>query len=147
MDVKVNALQMPNINDVVRTSDQKVEPDFKFTLLSKIDTSELKEKLSTMVHHITEQGNKIAKHTDIKDMKRYRELIKDFFYEVTTHSHHFSRENFLDRRGRHRVYGIIKKVDSNLDELAQELIKDEKNHMTILDKVDEIKGLILDIIT
>ena len=62
-------------------------------------------------------------------------------------SHEFSRENFLDRRGRHRVYGIIRLVDKNLDELAAELIKDEKDNLAILSKVDEIRGLLLDIIT
>ena len=65
--------------------------------------------------------------------------------EVVTHSHEFSRENFLDRRGRHRVYGIIRQVDKNLDELAEELMKDEKNQIDILNKVGEIEGLLLDI--
>ena len=67
--------------------------------------------------------------------------------EVVNRSHKFSRENFLDRRGRHRVYGIVKLVDQNLDELAQELIKDEKDQIAILGKIDEIRGLLLDILT
>ena len=67
--------------------------------------------------------------------------------EIVNRSHKFSRENFLDRRGRHRVYGMIKRVDEVLDELAGELIKDEKDAIAILDKVDEIRGLLLDIIT
>ena len=84
---------------------------------------------------------------DVRDMKRYRELVKDFMNEVVNRSHKFSRENFLDRRGRHRVYGIVKLVDRNLDELAAELVKDEKDHISILGKVDEIRGLLLDICT
>ena len=44
----------------------------------------------------------------------------------------FSRENFLDRRGRHRVYGMIKRVNVVLDELAGELIKEEKDTLAIL---------------
>ena len=67
--------------------------------------------------------------------------------EVVSNSHQFSRENFLDRRGRHSVYGIIKKVDQNLDDLAQELMKEEKDHIAILQKVDDIRGLLLDIST
>ena len=67
--------------------------------------------------------------------------------EVVTRSHKFSRENFLDRKGRHRVYGIVKLVDKNLDELAEELVKDESDHITILDKIGEIAGLLLDIFT
>ena len=55
-----------------------------------------------MMEEITMQGDKLAKHRDIKDMRKYRALIKDFMNEIITRSHEFSRENFLDRRGRHR---------------------------------------------
>ena len=57
------------------------------------------------------------------------------------------RENFLDRKGRHRVYGIIRLIDENLDELARELMKDETDHISILDRIGEIQGLLLDIFT
>ena len=53
----------------------------------------------------------------------------------------------LDRKGRHRVYGIIRLVDENLDELARELMKDEKDHLAILSRIGEIRGLLLDIFT
>ncbi len=82
---------------------------------------------------------------DIKDMKQYRSLVKDFLNEVVNRSHSFSRENFLDRRGRHRVYGMVKLVDKNLDELAQQLVADEKDHLAIVTKIDDIRGLLLDI--
>ena len=93
------------------------------------------------------QGDKITKRMDVKDMRRYRALIKDFMNEIVNRSHKFSRENFLDRRGRHRVYGIVRLVDGKLDELAQELMKEEKDEIAILAKVGEIRGLLLDIFT
>ena len=80
-------------------------------------------------------------------MRRYRELIKELLNEVIYRSHEFSRENFLDRRGRHRVYGIIRLVAKNLDELAEELMKDEQDNISILSKIGEIQGLLLDIFT
>lgn len=66
---------------------------------------------------------------------------------MVSRSHEFSRENFLDRRGRHRVYGIVRLVDKNLDDLAGELVKDEKDHLVIISKIDDIRGLLLDIST
>lgn len=146
MDIKVN--------DVSKT--QQVEPkksiekgddSFKFTLISNIEEKDLQEKLSHMMQEITVQGDKISRHMDIKDMKKYRELVKGFLNEVVNRSHQFSRENFLDRRGRHRVYGIVKLVDKNLDELASELVKEEKDHLEIVSKIDDIRGLLLDIST
>jgi len=144
VEIKVSDI-VPAVN--TETSSQTVQGDenFKFTLVSKIAETELQEKLSGMMADIVTQGNKIKKHMDVRDMKHYRALIKSFMNEIVNHSHAFSRENFLDRRGRHRVYGIIRLVDENLDKLAEQLIADEKDAMGILARVDEIKGLIMDI--
>lgn len=146
MDIKVNNVQqaMP----VEQTAQlQETDGTFKFTLVSRIEKQELQNALANMMEEITRQGDKLAKHRDIKDMKRYRALIKDFMNEVVNRSHAFSRENFLDRKGRHRVYGIIRLIDENLDQLAQELVKDEQDNLAILSKIGEIRGLLLDIFT
>lgn len=146
MDLKIN--QMTSSAPVEsQTQAPKGDDSFKFTLVSHIENNELQEKLSGLMKDIEEQGNKIAKHMDIRDMKRYRNLVKEFMNEVAANSHEFSRENFLDRRGRHRVYGIIKEVDKSLDELAEELLKDEKDNLAILGKIDDIRGMLLDIST
>ena len=129
------------------TNVQQTDESFKFTLVSKIEDQQLENQLRLMMEEITQQGNRISKHMDIKDMKKYRSLVKSFLNEVLTRSHEFSRENFLDRRGRHRVYGIIRKVDDTLDALAAELVKDEKDHISILNRIGEIRGLLLDIFT
>lgn len=144
--MKVNEInQISQVPDVQKT--QAGDGSFKFTLSSAITDAELQAKVEALMEDITLQGNRIAEHMDIRDMKHYRGLIKDFLNEVVYRSHKFSRENFLDRRGRHRVYGIIKLIDQNLDELAGELVADEKDHISILDKIGEIKGLLLDIFT
>ncbi|MDF2820587.1 MAG: uncharacterized protein K0R15_1028 [Clostridiales bacterium] len=145
MDMKVNQVNNFNVNEIKNNNVPIQDADFKFTLVSKIGEEELQTKLNTLLQEIDKQGDKLVKHMDIKDMKRYRESVKNFMNEVVTRSHKFSRENFLDKRGRHRVYGIVKLVDKNLDDLAGELISDEKNQLAILSKVDEIRGLLLDI--
>ena len=146
MDIKVNDVSraMPVEN---QTKTSQADGSFKFILASNVEDAELNSRLNQLMTQITEQGERIAKHTDIADMKRYRELVKDFMNEVVNRSHEFSRENFLDRRGRHRVYGIVKLVDKKLDDLATELLKDEKDNLTILSKVGEIRGLLIDIST
>ncbi|MBO6197454.1 MAG: YaaR family protein [Butyrivibrio sp.] len=146
MDIKVSNLT-PTTQTPAPEQVQEANGDFKFVLTSKLEDSGLAERLNLMMQDIIQQGEKISKRNDIKDMQRYRILIKDFMNEVVTRSHVFSRENFLDRKGRHRVYGIIRQVDKELDELAQELVKDEKNSIDILAKIGQIQGLLLDIFT
>lgn len=147
MDIKVNQINQITQSQEIQPANQPTDDAFKFTLMSAIEEEGLQARLSLMFEDITMQGKKISKHMDVKDMKRYRTLIKDFLNEIVNRSHKFSRENFLDRRGRHRVYGIIRLIDQNLDDLAQELMKEEKDHISILGKIGEIRGLLLDIFT
>lgn len=146
MDVKVNQVnQAAPVTQPAQTP--PTDGTFKFMLASNIAEADLQVRLNTLMEEITRQGNKLTKRMDVKDMRKYRSLVKEFLNEVVNRSHGFSRENFLDRKGRHRVYGIIKLIDKNLDDLAQELVKDEKDNLSILNKIGEIKGLLLDIFT
>lgn len=146
MEIKVGQVNQPAPVEQVQTS-QPADGTFKFMLASHVEEAELQARLQTLMEEITMQGEKLSKRRDVKDMKHYRGLVKEFMNEVVTRSHSFSRENFLDRRGRHRVYGIIRLIDQNLDALAQELVKDEQDNLAILEKIGEIRGLLLDIFT
>ena len=145
MEIRVNETAPASmVNQTGNT--QPVDDSFKFTLSSAIEDQDLQNKVTQMLNDITLQGKLIAKHMDIREMKKYRGLIKDFLNEIVNQSHKFSIENFLDRRGRHRVYGIVRLVDEKLDQLAQALVEDEKNQIDILNKIGEIEGLLLDIV-
>ncbi len=145
MDLKITDTRIESLPGIKETKETTNQQDFSFTL-NKVSDENIMQKLRHMMDDISVQGKKLADHMDIKDMKKYRSMISDFINEVVTNSHEFSRENFLDRRGRHRVYGIVKLINKNVDELAQELLKKEKDHIAILDKTNEIQGLLLDII-
>ena len=146
MDIKVNQVQQTQMVEQA-VANKPVDDTFKFTLTSHIQEAELQARLNSLMEEITMQGERLAKRKDIRDMRKYRGLIKDFMNEIISRSHTFTRENFLDRKGRHRVYGIIRLVDETLDELAQELVKEESDNISILNKIGEIRGLLLDIFT
>lgn len=146
VDIKIDNIQQTQAAATAKQT-QSTGEDFKFTLMSSLEEDGLQARLTLMMEDITMQGKKLGKHMDVRDMKHYRKLIQEFMNEIVNRSHKFSRENFLDRRGRHRVYGMIKRVNAALDELAQELMQEEKDHLSILGKIDEIRGLLLDILT
>ncbi len=146
MDIKVNQMQQVQATEEVRENQNVSSDDFRFALMSHIEEKDLQERLTLMMEDITMQGEKIKKRKNITDMRKYRSLIKNFMNEVINRSHKFSRENFLDRRGRHRVYGIIRRVDENLDRLAEELMKEEKDNIQILGLIGEIRGMLIDLL-
>ncbi len=145
--MRIDNVNNVELNKVGKSDNTKVDNKFAFTLQSHIAEGELTEKLTQMSAAISKQGSIFAEHMDLHEFKKYKNMISEFMNEIVSTSHKFSRENFLDRRGRHKVYGLIRLVNKDVDDIAQELINNEKNHMMILGKLDEIRGLLLDIIT
>lgn len=145
MELKISEILAARFSESNKVADRPIEEDFNF-VLNKLSDGALASRLHSLIGDISDMGKKITRHMDITDLKSYRGMITEFINQVVTNSHEFSRENFLDRRGRHRVYGIVRMINKDLDELAQELLKVEKDHLAILDKVNEIQGLLLDIV-
>ncbi|HEY5585904.1 MAG TPA: YaaR family protein [Ruminiclostridium sp.] len=113
--------------------------------LRKLETGNYEEKIKVLADKIQSQGKKLEKKADIRDLKIYKQLISEFLDQAVTHAHSFTKKSFLDRRGRHRVYAIIKKVNEGLIELTNEVLKAEQDNINILKKLDDIRGLILDL--
>lgn len=145
MDLRVSEILLNTLGEASVSKPKLHHEEFSFTL-NKLGEEDLQERLIELIDEIGIQGEKISKHMDISDLRNYRTLITGFINEVVTHSHEFSRENFLDRRGRHRVYGIVRVINKELDNLAQELLNSEKNNLAILEKTGQIQGLLLDLI-
>ena len=91
MDIKVNNT-VPIENSGIKAPDKPADDSFKFTLISNIEDAGLADRLNSMMGEITEQGERIKKHIDIKDMRKYHNLIADFMNEIVNRSHKFSRE-------------------------------------------------------
>lgn len=114
--------------------------------LERASEQDLEDKLKFLVNKISEQGEKLSKRTDIRELKIYKKLIADFLNEAVSNSHKFNKRNFLDRRGRHRVFANVKKINEELDSLTKEVLESEKDNFKILKKLEDIRGLILDML-
>jgi len=130
--------------DDKRLSDSR-ETNFQ-SQLKRVENRNLEDRIQELVSKITEQGQKLGKRADIRELKIYKKLISEFLDEAVGNTHKFSKKNFLDRRGRHRVYAIVKRVNEELELLTKDVLSTEKDNISILQRLDDIRGLILDII-
>ena len=132
-----------------RSPDIKKPPGGPAAFLDAVKSAEDKnvvERLRAKAVEIAAQGEKLADKVDIRELRVYKKMVSDFMDEAVGNSRKFSKQSFLDRRGRHKVYAVIKKVNEELDDLTREVLQGEKDRLKILKKLDDIKGLILDIV-
>ena len=110
-----------------------------------LSSEEHTQRLESLKAGIVEQGKVICQRCDIKQFKKYKEMITSFFDELVNGGFKYSKESKLDYTGKKRVYANIKKVNEHLDKMAQELLKEQKNQMLIIQSVEDIRGIILNI--
>jgi len=102
-------------------------------------------RLSDMKKDIDEQGKLLADRVDVKELEKYRRLIREFLDEIVSNGYTFSREDAYASRGKHRYIATVKIVDEKLDALGKEVLKEHADKIEILNKVDDIRGLLLDL--
>lgn len=114
--------------------------------MSGIDKSNHMEKLNELSNNINKQGEMVAKRCDILELKRYREMITEFMSEAVRFAFEFKKQSTLDARGRHRMYALIKRINKKLEELTKELLEGQADNISLMDSIDEIRGMLLDLL-
>lgn len=105
------------------------------------------EKISELVKKIVEQGQVLSQRVDVRELKLYRMLVVEFLQEAVSGSLKFTKQSMLDRRGRHKVFAVVRKINKELDELTADVLSNEKDHLVILKRLEDIRGLIIDLAT
>lgn len=130
--------------------EKKIQPgrrgEFR-TRLTLAEDANYEQYLNDLVEEISRQGERLADKIDIRELKIYKKLVAEFLDLAVGKSRKFLRKSLLDRRGRHRVYAIVKNINEELDELTQDVLQEEKDNLRLLRRLADIRGLILDLFT
>lgn len=143
---RINMTEMSPI-DLTRAADKKAIKDTFKSRLNNLEQEQIRDELKVLYGKIEDRSTKLQSKLFLDDLIQYKKDIKEFLNIAVNNSHVFFKENSLDRRGRHRVYSLVKQVDQELDELTKDFIDIEENRINILKRIDDIQGILLDILT
>ena len=127
-----------------RSPDEIGNSEFRRTL-TDLSKGMYEARLLDMKDEIDEQGKRLADRVDVRELEKFRRLIREFLDEIVSNGYTFSREDAYAARGKHRYIATVKTVNEKLDELGKEVIKEQADKIEILSKVDDIRGLLLDL--
>ena len=133
----------------LRHVEQTGEPEssvvsFKRTL-TDLSREQYETHMNSLITKIDEQAAKLTNRADIREFQKYRQMLKEFLDEVVSNGYAFSKDDAYGARGRHRFFATVKTIDTKLDEMAKELLSGQADNVDLLHRIDDIRGLILDI--
>lgn len=128
-----DAPQNPNNNN--RFGDMLVKQG------SKMQT----EQLTKLLGDISAAGDRVAKSRNLRELARFKTLVKRFLQEAVEYGLDLKQSHTWNRFGEGRRLKTVETIDERLVELAQDILDEEKETIDLLDKIGEIKGLLINL--
>ena len=73
-------------------------------------------------------------------------MVKSFLRSTFGQSRALQESSFWDYQGRPKILAKVTKVDQELEDLGRKVLDEQAKPMDLLAKIDEIRGLIIDLL-
>lgn len=143
VSIRIDAPHQPNAPSLDSQSSLERNSDFSGVLSQ---TQKIKrQELQSFLGRLETQGKKLAQSLSIRDLKDFRDMVKSFLRSTFGQSRKMQEDSSWDSQGRPKVMARIAKIDQSLDELGKQLLNQQAKPLEVLTKIDEIRGLIVDL--
>ncbi|MFJ5966108.1 MULTISPECIES: YaaR family protein [unclassified Bacillus (in: firmicutes)] len=105
------------------------------------------EQLTVMLSDIEVIGKKLTKSRNLKDLAKFKGLVKRFVKETVDHGLNIETSRSFDLYGNTRTLALVKALDEKLMELTEDMMNQEKPSIDLLERIGEIKGLLINLYT
>ena len=103
--------------------------------------------LEALLDNVHELGEKLKENASFQTVRECRQAVRDFLSYVLRHSltveQHESNPNVLKRKR----FTLIKVIDQKLERFAAGIIQNQRAQLDILRQIDEISGLLIDLLS
>jgi len=104
------------------------------------------EDLQLKLQGIQAQGERLAKHMTVRELKLYRQMVKQFLEDTLKRGIGLKEVRGFDRRGRIKRYKLLEEVDEKLVLMAEELLETEEGRIELLHNLGEIRGILINLL-
>jgi hypothetical protein len=105
------------------------------------------EDIESVLDKVFETGEKLKQNQSLENIKNYKKIVKQFLEYIIKNTFKVEEKtsgvNILKRK----KFTLVKIIDKKLESLATDVLSRQKKQFDILQKIDEINGLIVDLIT
>lgn len=139
---RVGARRDHLVSDRVKAS-RHTRPAPFFNVLREQEAASHEEELDRLLDKLDEQGRRLVHSRTLVDLHAYKELVRQFLQNTIGEGIALKEKRMTDVRGRSRIYRSVEKVNEQLIQLTEDIVKRESNQLRILEKVGQIKGLLI----
>jgi uncharacterized protein YaaR (DUF327 family) len=103
------------------------------------------QSLDEMMKELSMQGDRLQRSQTFAELEIYKNLVRAFLHKISHELYHLQEAGPAPVHHGQKVNVIIQKVDERLDALAKQVLGRQARQLNILDRLDEIRGLLMDL--
>lgn len=128
-----------------RASGLNVKHSMFIETLKETDGDRRRQACDEILRQIDTLSESLKKATTPSGVKKYRRLVASFIREAMSQTYELNEETHWDRSGNRKSYVTVKNINKALEELTDEVMNREKKQIDLVAKLDEIRGMLLDL--
>ena len=105
------------------------------------------ENLEEALDEIYSQGDTLVKTPTMENVRRYKSAVTAFLQYIMAHILKIEEKITGINPLKRKRYVLINVVNKKLEQLAVDVLKGQGEQLNILERVDEINGLLVNIVT
>ena len=125
-----------------RSTSAPAEPVFGEVLRAE-QTPEL--DLETALREIEEYGRRLEQSPVLANLLRYKKKVGALLRFVIERSYAVQESSSYDPQGRRRLFVLVETINQKLEALVQDFLAKHGPPLDLVSRLDEIRGLLLDL--
>jgi uncharacterized protein len=119
-------------------------PSFQ-QMLHKKQSDLSQEKLQSLLGELEKHETRLSHSRTVQDLIAYKQTIRNFLQEVVQNGFSLDEHRGSLPNGREKRLKLIKQVDEKLVELSNQVLENQATSVQLLEKMGEIKGLLVNL--
>ena len=141
-DKSTKKLKGKSYASVVEQSAEEGPPMFDFEA-----HGEHGENLAELLDEVHERGEMLVEKQSLENIKRYRQAVSEFLKLVVSNMLTVEEQSSGGNIARRKRFTQVKIIDKKLESLVQGVLRNQGKQLDVLEKINEIRGLLIDLIT
>lgn len=101
--------------------------------------------LAQLLKELDEYGARLVKSFSLYDLKQYKDTLKAFLKDTYAQVYTLKEETGWTRQGKPKTYQLIQRINLEVEELSKLVLSKQRDPLKILEKLGQIRGIVVDL--
>lgn len=114
-------------------------------ILENTEEEKMRHALNEILEEINKKGRELIDKRTVENLLAYKKMVRDFVEDAVDFGLKVNARRGYGLSGRTKILRTVSTIDQRLVELTDIIIKQEKKGVSLLKKVGQIEGLLVNI--